>query len=230
MDRFLCRQCGEAYSRADFPKGQFHCSSCNWKEMLPPIIARPVDKGEPGEATATDNSPPPEGKPEIDFEEQTASVDDGTADIGSEAAPDQSVAEPTVDGEWTLVLQSSPEEFTLWCERFARMFGFSVAEADQSGERDCDLELTRNGETRFVNCHHLPNGESLSRREAQQLAGALIGRRVTRGVLMTSGTFDDGCRSYVAGLSDLSIDLIDGAELQETLHAITSGSLRKWWQ
>jgi hypothetical protein len=198
--------------------------------MLPPIIKRSIDKRESVQATATDNGSPPEGKPEIELEEETASVDDGTAGVGSEAAPDQSVAEPTVDGEWALVLQSSPEEFTLWCERFARMFGFSVAEVDQPKERDCDLELTRNGETRFVNCHHLPDGDSLSRRAAQQLAGAMIGRRVKRGVLMTSGTFDDGCRSYIAGLSDLSIDLIDGAELQETLHAITSGSLRKWWR
>jgi hypothetical protein len=228
MDRVICRQCGEAYSRTDFPKGQFHCPSCNWKEMLPPIIARPVDSGERGKATAGDNNPPPE--PERELDEEGAAVNEATAEGGREAAPDQAVAEPTVNGEWTLVLQSSPEEFTLWCERLVRMFGFSVADADQPGERDCDLELTRNGETRLVDCHHLPDGESVSRREALHLAGAMIGRRVTRGVLMTSGTFDDGCRSYVAGLSDLSIDLIDGAELQETLHAITSGSLRKWWR
>jgi hypothetical protein len=226
MDRVICRQCGEAYSRTDFPKGHFHCPSCNWKEMLPAIHPRPVNKKVSVEAAANDNNAPPQA----DLEEESATVDQGASEGGPEAAPDQTLAEPTVDGEWTLVLESSPEEFTLWCERFARMFGFSVAEVDHPKERDCDLELMRNGETRFVNCHHLPNGDSLSRRAAQQLAGAMIGRRVKRGVLMTSGTFDDGCRSYVAGLTDLSIDLIDGAELQETLHAITSGPLRKWWQ
>jgi hypothetical protein len=230
MDRFICRQCGEEYSRTDFPTGQFHCSSCNWREMLPPLPVRPVDKEVPLKATAKDNNPPPEAEAEIDIEVETAAVDQGTAEAGPEAAPDQAVAEPTIDGDWTRVLQSSPEEFTLWCERFVRMFGFSVAEVDQPKERDCDLELTRNGETRFVDCHHLPDRESVSRREAQKLAGAMIGRRVTRGVLITSGAFGDGCRSYVAGLPDLSIDLIDGAELQETLQAITSGPLRKWWQ
>jgi hypothetical protein len=217
MDRFICRQCGHEYSRTDFPTGHFHCPWCDWKEMLPPIPARPVDKEVPVRAKAKDNNPPPETEVELAVETE------------AEAAPDEAVAEPIIDGDWTRVRQSSPEEFTLWCERLVRMFGFSVAEVDEPEERDCDLELMRNGETRFVDCCHLPDGESVSRREAQKLAGAMIGRRVTRGVLITSGTFDDGCRSYVAGLPDLSIDLIDGAELQETLQAITSGPLRKWW-
>jgi hypothetical protein len=218
MDKILCRQCGHEYSRTDFPTGQFHCPGCDWKEMLPSMPARLVNKEVPMKAEAKDTNPPPEADVELAVEPEP------------ETAPDEAVAEPTIDGDWTRVLQSSPEEFILWLERFVRMFGFSVAEVDQPEERDCDLELTRNGETRFVDCRHLPDGESVSRREAQKLVGAMIGRRVTRGVLITSGTFDDGCRSYVAGLPDLSIDLIDGAELQETLQAITSGPLRRWWQ
>jgi hypothetical protein len=217
MDKIICRQCGQEYSRTDFPTGHFHCSSCDWKEMLPPIPARPVNSEVPVKAEAHVDNPPPETEVEPAVEAEP------------EAASDEAVAEPIIDGDWTRVLQSSPEDFTLWCERFVRMFGFSMVEMDSPEERDCDLELTRNGETRFVDCRHLPDGESVSRGEAQKLAGAMIGRRVTRGALITSGTFDDGCRSYVAGLPDLSIDLIDGSELQETLQAITSGPLRKWW-
>ena len=60
--------------------------------------------------------------------------------------------------------------------------------------------------------------------------GAMLGRNVTRGMFLTSGTFDEATRQYAANLPNLTIELIDGAELQQTLHAILCGPLRKWWE
>ena len=57
---------------------------------------------------------------------------------------------------------------------------------------------------------------SVSRPEIQKFAGALQGHRARKGIFITTSSFTNGAREYVAGIES-KIVLIDGDELAELM-------------
>lgn len=60
-------------------------------------------------------------------------------------------------------------------------------------------------------------GGSVGSPEVQGFAGALMGHGARKGVLITTSSFSNAARSYVAGLTEYKISLIDGIDLAKLM-------------
>ena len=111
----------------------------------------------------------------------------------------------------------TPSEFEEIVARLYEQMGFNVGLTQHSRDGGVDLYARRENEAGVeeiaVQCKHYSGTVGVA--EARALYGVLSAeQRLARGVLVTSGSFSDGCRSFVEGKR---IDLIDGARLHELL-------------
>jgi len=137
----------------------------------------------------------------------------------TEETPDPLTSvDPSDMTEW------SQSEFRLWCGRLFKRFAYEVALDDQ----DCDLRLERGDGQAVVDCIAEPGETEVTRAHCQRLVGAMVGSRILRGIIVTTGSFSDDSQSFASGLEGVTLDLIDGAELSRTIEAMRSGPLLKW--
>ncbi|MCP3902684.1 MAG: restriction endonuclease [Planctomycetes bacterium] len=153
-----------------------------------------------------------------DFEQ-----DDTQEDIQSDT-PTEETPDPLTSVDPAHMTEWSQSEFRLWCGRLFKRFAYEVALDDQ----DCDLRLERGDGIAVVDCVAEPGDTEVTRAHCQRLVGAMVGSRVLRGIVVTTGTFSDDCRNYASGLDGVTLDLIDGIELAKTIEAMRSGPLLKW--
>ena len=120
--------------------------------------------------------------------------------------------EPAVDLE-----AMTPGEFEELVARLYGRMGFDVDLTQYSRDGGVDLYARRTNEAGVeeiaVQCKYYSGAVGVA--EARALYGVVSAeQRLARGVLVTSGSFSDGCRSFVEGKR---LDLIDGARLRELL-------------
>ncbi len=231
MSEAACRQCGKTVSLDAFPTGEFVCPECGWRELMPNAVAqrprsRRATHGGLGDEDGCDSAtatldPPDDGAPQ--HEPETA-METATFPGVEASTPFEAV---DVDELGAM----SGEDFTIWCARLLTRFGFGVTREADDELRECDLRVTRDGETIFVDCVSLAPDEIVDRRTCQRLVGAMVGGGARRGIVMTPGTCGDGCYAFVERLGgDYVIDFIGGARLEETVQEMMTGPLAVWWK
>jgi hypothetical protein len=152
--------------------------------------------------------------------------------VEEEPAPAISVAPPRFElaGLASAALGGlSHADLVRWTAWLLARFGFHVRATHQGEDRECDLEVARDGTLVFVDCLTEPVAEAEGRRRCRRLLGSMVASRVRRGMVVTPGEFDPGCHGFVDRLADHTMTLVDGPALQATLRAMTSGPLRRWW-
>ena len=99
----------------------------------------------------------------------------------------------------------------------------------------------------FGHTNHGQGGRGIDRRQQQQQAQIRQGirsgsltphearrlsmeqRQIARGILLTPGSFENGCRSLAQQSATGSLQLIDGERLELTAREIATGPLAAWW-
>ena len=85
------------------------------------------------------------------------------------------------------------------------------------------------GEKVLVDCIGFSERENVGRPECQKLAEAMERRKIARGMLLSPGSFENGCRTVAQQSTAGRIQLIDGERLELTAHEIANGPLAAWW-
>lgn len=224
MSETACRQCGKTSSLADFPSGEFICPECGWRELMPNAVAQRTrsrqGRREEGGGTATIERTETEvndHQPEMTME--TATITDATPPASFEAVDRDHLG------------SMNREDFTIWCARLLTRFGYTVNHDDGDDGGECDLRISREGETIFVDCLSMAPNELVDRAACQRLVGALVGAGSRRGLVMTPGACGDACRVFIERLAgDYCIDFIGGERLEETVQEMMTGPLAVWWR
>lgn len=234
MTEFNCRVCGMVTSLDDFPKGQFECPQCGWREL----IARPV-KRSPLRNTATRANGAAEAETETETETAASAAICDASEVG-----DPEIA-TTTDTDLAATIEGGPDafnaldlaelrllstkEFTRWCAALLERFGYTVRAAGDDGGVVFRLELRRRGHVTIVDCIGFDERENLGRPEGKRLYDAIVSGGADRGILISPGSFEGQCRVFVEDVSEVPIELIDGEHLEQTIRAMTDGPLRGWW-
>ena len=123
----------------------------------------------------------------------------------------------------------TPADFSVWCAALLARFGYTVRGEPGSRADGGHLELSRGGETILVDCIAFSERENVGRPEGQRLIDAMEQRQIARGILLTPGSFENGCRSLAQQSATGSLQLIDGERLELTAREIATGPLAAWW-
>lgn len=112
-----------------------------------------------------------------------------------------------------------PFEFEKWCGEFLERMGYTdIQVTPEKIDGGKDIICKYNGEAVYVECKRysadIKAPFQVSRDIVQKLIGAMIGDKVNRGIIITTGIVTDRSRDYVATLpSEYKVELIDGDQL-----------------
>lgn len=127
------------------------------------------------------------------------------------------------DGIFTLeeLSQMDPRDYEWWCSDLLKDLGYTnVSVTPEKLDGGKDIICTHRGEIVYVECKRYQHKETAmymaDRSVVQKLVGAMVGDKVKKGMVITTGIVTEGAIEYVNTLpSDIAIELIDGYKLME---------------
>ena len=118
-----------------------------------------------------------------------------------------------------------PESINGWILHLLQMLGYAEPKASYF-EEDCayDYTCSKAGQTLYVACKLWNVKEydaPVTRAAVQKLVGAMVGGRVRKGLIITTGAVEDDARSFLESLPvRYRIEVLDGAKLMDALHGL----------
>ena len=100
-------------------------------------------------------------------------------------------------------------------EHYRRQGYMAEVVGSPSGDGGVDILLNGHGQTLLVQCKHW-KAYKVGVREVRELHSVVTSRRVSGGILITSGRFTAEAKAYAV---ETGIRFVDGTELQQLLHA-----------
>ncbi|MEW5785041.1 MAG: restriction endonuclease [Bacillota bacterium] len=125
----------------------------------------------------------------------------------------------------------SPERVTRWISRLLAMLGYTDIHRNLLHEDDgYDFTCTEKGQKTYVVCSFIKAGgfeEPLNRTDVQKLVGAMVGDRIKKGMIITTGELTDEARRYIETLPvSFKITVLDGEKLMQKLQDLRKAKLK----
>ncbi len=130
-----------------------------------------------------------------------------------------------------LHLMGEPDSVYRWVARLLKMMGYTeVVEKELMEDSAYDYTCTSGERTIYIACKlwNIKEFDAPVRRSAvQRLVGAMVGDRVKKGMIITTGTLTDEAASYLKSLPvSYKIEILDGTKLMGKLHGMRQDHLR----
>lgn len=106
-----------------------------------------------------------------------------------------------------------PYSFEILCAHLYEQMGWSAETTPKTGDGGVDVFISRQGETKVVQCKRLTGGK-VGVGVLRDLFGVITATRASGGILVTTGTFTDGA---IAWAKDKRIELVDGTHLSSLI-------------
>jgi len=135
--------------------------------------------------------------------------------------------EPLSEEAFEKICEMSPADFEQLCADLFEHLGYVVAPAGREYDSGRDLELTQGTETTFVECKRYAEHHRVGRLEVEALLGAMQHEGVKKGIIITTSSFAEECRSPA---EEAGVELVDGGQLRQMIESLPADSLRKWWE
>lgn len=106
-----------------------------------------------------------------------------------------------------------PYSFEILCAHLYEQVGWSAEITPKTGDGGVDVFISRQGETKVVQCKRLTGGK-VGVGVIRDLFGVITATRASGGILVTTGTFTDGAIAWADGKR---IELVDGTQLSSLI-------------
>ena len=115
--------------------------------------------------------------------------------------------EPTL---LSLIYHLTPKEFQIWCGEYLTYLGYSNIQIISNNDPNTNnIICCKDNETLYVQCTKYSINSCITINDIEKLVGAMISNNITKGLIISTGSFSNECKELLTKLnSKFQIDII----------------------